>query len=246
MQPAFEPRPDVYDALIDWSARLRNEAPFYRKLFNRFHVHTVLDAACGSGRHAALFHEWGLLVEGADISAAMIARARAVFGESDELRWVQRSFEAPPHVGSFDAAICVGNSLALAPDPAAVERAIGALLSAVRSGGVVVLQLLNLWRLGEGAVVWQKFRRVMIDGAEHRLIKGVHRAGHRGFVELLDWADADATPRVEQSPLLALHASELEAMARRAGAEAVEFYGDYSFGGYDEGASTDLIAVLMT
>jgi SAM-dependent methyltransferase len=245
-QPTFQPPPDVYDALIDWPARLANESPFYRKLFNRFHVHSVLDAACGSGRHAAMFREWGLLVEGADASAAMLALARAAFGESNELRWVERSFETPPPASTFDAAICVGNSLALAPDHAAAERTIRALLSAVRPGGAVVLQVLNLWRFPEGAVVWQKFRRAAIDGVQHRLIKGVHRAGGRGFVELLDWAEPDPTPRVDQPQLLALRAAEVDAIARRAGAAEIEFYGDYSFGGYDEDGSTDLIAVLLT
>ena len=50
----------------------------------------------------------------------------------------------------FDVAVCVGNSLALAPDMATVERAIRQMLAAVRDGGAIVVQVLNLWRLPDG------------------------------------------------------------------------------------------------
>lgn len=241
---SFKAPADVYDALIDWPKRLDNEAPFYRALFERVSARCVLDAACGSGRHAALFRDWGLQVVGADVSDDMLAQARARFGESDALRWVKRSFDSPQPTATFDAAICVGNSLALAPDLAAVERAIAALLGAVRLGGCVVLHVLNLWRLPDGPVVWQKFRRVTLDGVDHLLIKGVHRVGARGFVELLDFPNGATPPRIEQPAFLGLCTTDLARAALHHGASAVEFYGDYSFAGYDEKTSVDLIAVL--
>ena len=68
---------DIYDVMIDWPKRLAHEGPFFRRLFQRADARRVLDAACGTGRHAALMHSWGLEVEAADISPAMIARAKA-------------------------------------------------------------------------------------------------------------------------------------------------------------------------
>ena len=122
----------------------------------------MLDAACGTGHHAALFHSWGLGVEGADLSPAMIDRARN-FGQPQGLHWSVRAFDAPVAAAEpFDVAVCVGNSLSLAPDIAVAGRAIGQMLSAVRRGGAVVIQVLNLWRLPDGPCVWQKCRPAML------------------------------------------------------------------------------------
>ena len=40
---------ELYDALVDWPKRLANEEPFYRQLFERYNVKSVLDVACGTG-----------------------------------------------------------------------------------------------------------------------------------------------------------------------------------------------------
>jgi SAM-dependent methyltransferase len=243
---SFDDLADVYDALIDWPKRLANEEPFYQALFERAGVRDVLDVACGTGRHAAMFHSWGCRVTGADISPGMIARCRGQFGESDTLRWVVRGFDEPPETpAAFDAVVCIGNSLALAPDLASVERAVEQMLAAVRPGGVCVVQVLNLWHLGEGPCVWQKCKRTMLGGREHILVKGVHRAGIRGFVELVDLAvTGDAvTPRFDCPTFLGLEAIELTRMVEQAGARAVECYGDFQRDAYRRAESTDLIVV---
>jgi ubiquinone/menaquinone biosynthesis C-methylase UbiE len=49
--------------------------PFFRQLFTENHVQSVLDCACGTGRHLFLFHALGLEATGADASAAMLAQA---------------------------------------------------------------------------------------------------------------------------------------------------------------------------
>ena len=77
VQGMFDDLADVYEAMIDWPKRLAHEEPFYRRLFERLGARSVLDVACGTGRHAAMFHSWGLRVEGADLSPAMIDRARS-------------------------------------------------------------------------------------------------------------------------------------------------------------------------
>ena len=151
--------------MIDWPKRLAHEEPFYRRLFQRLGARSVLDVACGTGRHAAMFHGWGLRVEGADLSPAMIDRARTRFGQPDGLRWAVRAFDQPtPKTEPFDVAVCVGNSLALAPDMATVERAIRQMLAAVRSGGAIVIHVLNLWHLPDGPCVWQKCLRAALSG----------------------------------------------------------------------------------
>jgi SAM-dependent methyltransferase len=241
----FDDLTDVYEAMIDWPKRLAHEEPFYRRLFERIGVRSLVDVACGTGRHAAMFRSWNLRVEAADVSAGMIERARAAFGESPELRWSVRGFErpmAPPE--PFDAALCVGNSLALAADRATVAPALGAMLAAVRTGGAVVVHVLNLWRLPDGPCVWQKCRRAVLPQGEVLIVKGVHRHDRRGYVELVVANLPDgAAMHSEAVPFLGLEAAELEQTAIAAGAAGVRFFGGYDEKPYRREQSTDLLMV---
>jgi glycine/sarcosine N-methyltransferase len=243
----FEDLTDVYEAMIDWPKRLANEEPFYRRLFAEHEAGSVVDVACGTGRHAATFHSWGLKVEGSDISPQMVERAVANFGQPPRLRWVVRGFDEPiessePH----DIALCVGNSLALAPDLVTAERAIQQMLRAVRTGGAVVVHVLNLWHLPDGPTVWQKCKRTRLPRGEVLIIKGVHRSGSHGFVDLLVTnLQGDVAMQSESVRLLGLGAEQLDRMARAAGAQRITCFGGYQNQPYDPQASTDLVMVAQ-
>jgi SAM-dependent methyltransferase len=272
----FDDFADVYEAMIDWPKRLSHEEPFYRRLFERVGAGSAIDVACGTGHHAAMFHSWGLRVEGADLSPTMIDRAQSRFGQScgagvsparscgagvspahaagtaapqePTLQWTVRAFDQPINPAEpFDAAVCVGNSLALAPDAATVEGAVRQMLAAVRDGGVIVVQVLNLWRLPEGPCVWQKCQRTTLPGGspgEVLILKGVHRCGNRGYVEFVAINLSGATTmQGESTPFLGLEASDLESMVHSAGAKTVTLFGGYQDQPYDRLKSVDLLMV---
>jgi len=241
----FDDVTDIYEAMIDWDRRLGNEESFYRSLFERASVRSVVDVACGTGRHAAMFHSWGLRVEGADISPSMIERARTNFGEPRGLRWVVRGFDQPVQPKEpFDAAICVGNSLALAPDMVTVERAVQEMLAAVRKGGVAMLHVLNLWHLPDGPCHWQKCKCATLERGDVLIIKGVHRSGSGGYMDLIVTPlDAPTDMQSESVAFLGMDAAELEQIARRAGALSVQLLGNYNYQPYDREGSVDLIVI---
>ena len=194
-----------------------------------------------------MFQRWGLSVEGADCSPAMIERARRAYGESPSLRWAVRSFDQPIAVDPpFDAALCVGNSLALAAYRAMVQRTIQRMLDAVRPGGIAVTHVLNLWRLPDGPCVWQKCQRANLPQGEVLIVKGVHRCGERGFVDLIVAGLSPATGmHTESVPLLGLEAEELTQLVRAAGASRSELFGGYHGEAYARESSKDLILVAF-
>jgi SAM-dependent methyltransferase len=241
----FDDLTDVYEAMINWPKRLANEEPFFRRLVERFDARRVVDVACGTGRHAAMFHSWGLQVEGSDVSASMIERAQADFGQSPGLRWKVRGFDEPiESADPVDLVICVGNSLALAPDEVTAASAIRQMLHAVREGGGILVHLLNLWHLPDGPVVWQKCLRTTLSQGEVLIVKGVHRCGTKGYVDLVVTSLGEGvTMQSESAQLLGLEAAELEHLARGAGARNVELFGNYRETPYDRRKSMDLLMV---
>jgi SAM-dependent methyltransferase len=244
----FEDLADCYEAMIDWPKRLAHETPFYRRVFQSVSAQRVLDAACGTGHHAALFHSWGLRVEAADISESMLARARQNFGQPDGLQWTHRGYSDPlKSTRAFDVALCVGNSLALAPDLPTACTAVSRMLDAVRAGGAMVVHVLNLWRLADGPCQWQKCVRTELATGPVMIFKGIHRHGSTGFVDLIVSSVADKPAwRTDGVPFLGLEAATLEQWAREAGADTVEVYGGYHHEPYHRDTSTDLIVVART
>jgi SAM-dependent methyltransferase len=243
---SFSVSPEIYDAMVNWSKRLAREEPLYRNIFRGRAPARVLDAACGTGHHAALFHEWGHTVVGADMDPNMIAYCRAKHGESERLAFRQQSFLDPPvREAPFDVVICVGNSLANAGTHGALRCALANLLGYLRPGGVCVLHLLNIWRLPEGPVQWQKTLALTPpdDTSPHIIMKGVHRCGDRAFITFVelrgDNAGLTSTPHTQ--PLLGVRAHWLRQTLYDYGAADVRFYGDYEERPYEPHGSQDLI-----
>ena len=106
------------------------------------------------------------------------------------------------------------------------------------------MHVLNRGRLPDGPCRWQVIKRATVSGRELRLVKGVHRSGNRGFVDLVVVpAAGDGPPHTESAPLLGIDAEELQQMARDAGATDVSLYGDYQRSSFDSGQSPDIIVV---
>jgi glycine/sarcosine N-methyltransferase len=240
----FDDLTDIYDALIDWPKRLAAEGAFYQPMLERAGVKAIADVACGTGRHAAMFRDWGLDVIGADLSLAMLARARQLFGESPQLQWRQQSFDQPiAPAGSLDAVVCLGNSLALVKDRAQAHQALRTMIGAVRPGGLTIVHVLNVWALPDGPPVWQKSVRRSVNGQAVLLVKGVQRQGESARVNLLVIPpDAPEQFRTESVPFLALRGDDLAATAEACGA-AAQLFGSVKGSPYDAANSVDLTLV---
>jgi SAM-dependent methyltransferase len=241
----FNQLTDIYESMIDWPKRLAAEGPSYRHWFQQAGVKRVVDAACGTGHHAVMFHGWDLEVEAADLSPAMIQRAKASFGEPAGLHWTVRGFEEPiPAAGSWDAVICVGNSLALATGTAMVQTAIARMMEALRPGGILIVQVLNLWRLPDGPCVWQKCVHTRLPQGDVLILKGVHRCDQRGYVELIVADPNGGAILAHESPqFLGFYEAELGEWMHRAGAAEVQYFGGYAEQPFDRDTSVDLVMV---
>lgn len=243
--PAFEPVEPLWDEMIDWPRRLAAEGPFYRHIFEARGVRSVLDCACGSGRHADMFASWGLDVLGTDISARMIEQASRLFPPRPNLAWRVLPFDRLEEIGrTFDAVVCPGNSLALAHGRDARRRALASMLAATSPGGIVIIHLLNLWRLPEARLDLRGVVRTRRPDGLHLLIKTAHRVGSTGHMGVIDApVDSDQPPRLATATVDAIPADILREDMQAVGWRVLDLFGDYHARPYDPDHSPELLAL---
>lgn len=238
----FDVMSEAYDAMINWERRLGNETPLFRWVFEQARARSVMDAACGTGRHAAMFASWGLRAQGADVSPEMIAWCKGRHGERVSLSWAERSYtQKAPEM--WDVVVCTGNSLALAGDVGVIEQGIAAMAGS--AGKALLLHVVNIYARQEGPVVWDKSLRVQLSAGEYLLQKGIHRCGERGYVDfvLTSLERFDVTTRCVE--FAGLRQSWLREQLQKHGFTSVQIFGGYGRQEFDESASSDLIAVAL-
>jgi len=101
----------------------------------------VLELGCGSGALTRHLLAAGLRVVATDASPDMLDLARAALGESADLRQLTVPGDPLPPA---DAVVSVGHVLSYLPDAAAIEKALTAAAGALRPGGVLAIDILDL------------------------------------------------------------------------------------------------------
>ena len=139
-----------YDAMTGFDQRFAAEQGFFASMVEKYNITTVLDAGCGTGAHALLLARLGVAVTAVDASEEML-RTAARHAEAMHLPLTLQRVDLFHDTGSiqerFDAVFCMGNTIAHAASAAEAQKTIGGLLSLLRPGGILVLQLLNFERI---------------------------------------------------------------------------------------------------
>lgn len=100
---------------------------------------SILDVPCGSGRHSLALAKAGFTVVGADISAAALARAKALARtEAVSVDFVSSDMLELDVGTPGDALICMGNSIGCF-EPALTQQLFKRFASALRIGGRLII-----------------------------------------------------------------------------------------------------------
>jgi SAM-dependent methyltransferase len=194
---------------------------------------TVLDLACGPGRHALELARRGFVVTGVDRTKAYLEQAASQADEEGlEIEWVHadmRSFSRP---GAYDLVINLFTAFGYFEDPEDDRTVARNLVEAMRPGGTLVMDMIGKeimarvfqardWReLPDGAYLleerrvasgwdWAESRWILIDGPRQRKITICHRI---------------------------YSATELSALMRASGCGFVKVYGALDGSDYDHEA----------
>jgi glycine/sarcosine N-methyltransferase len=245
--PLYDALATDYDRFVNWEGRLAHELPFIDRLFQEHGVRRVLDAACGTGQHAIALARQGYTVVGADLSRAMVERARANAAAAGvDVAFAVVGLGGLVALGeTFDAVLCLGNSLPHLLTAEAVADALADFAAVLQPGGLLVIQNRNFDR------VWAERERFMPPQS--------HQAGHGEwlFLRFYDFHEATITfnmirlhrageswtQDVESTELRPIFRDDLAAELEAVGLCDVEFHGGYGGPAFDPARSGDLIAV---
>ncbi|MCX6012616.1 MAG: methyltransferase domain-containing protein [Chloroflexi bacterium] len=220
---------------------------FYRKLFTKNNVHSVLDCACGTGKDLPLFHSLGCEVYGTDLSAAMLSQAHKNLNQLNLNIPLERLDyrELPQHFErQFDAITCLSSSLEEMPDENEVLRAFGSMHKVLRSGGILIMSQGTTdkqWKEKPRfipAVIRPDFSRVFVidyleQGAVYNILDIFHSEGKSDF---------NVWSRYLEHIYLR---DDLDRLLKSSGFSSVYFYGSYRFDPYDKETSDKLITVAI-
>jgi glycine/sarcosine N-methyltransferase len=245
--PLYDALAADYDRFVNWEGRLAHELPFLERLFRAQAVRRVLDTACGTGQHAIALAKRGYQVTGTDLSTAMIERAREnVAAAGVEVSLAAVGLGRLATLGqTFDAVLCLGNSLPHLLTATEVAEALADLASVLCPGGLLVIQNRNFDR------VWARKERFM--GPQS------HRDGDDEwlFVRFYDFHEETVTfnmirlrrerdgwtQNIEATELRPIFRDDLETVLAQTGFSEITLYGGCDGSAFEPAASGDLIAV---
>lgn len=225
-----------YDQFVNWEARLAYELPFVEGQLAASGARRVLDAACGTGRHAIALATRGYEVAGADLSAGMIERARANAAADGlaGLDFIVAGFgQLASRAGTgFDAVMCLGNSLPHVLTSEDLQAALRDFAALLRPGGLLLVQNRNFDAILADRSRWMPLQARQEGGHEWLFLRFYDFAGDGTltFNVVTLWRE-DPGPwsqRVRQTTLRPWLRDELVGAAETAGFDRIACYGDMS------------------
>jgi SAM-dependent methyltransferase len=150
-----------------WEKMVDGEATRADVAFLRRHIAPpparLLDIPCGAGRHALALADAGYDVTGVDQSEDAIARARARVGDRT-VRFERADMRFLDARETFDAVLCLGNSLAYFPPEETVAFLVRLGASAVRGGRLI----LDTYCCAESIFPLREEREIAFEGGTYR------------------------------------------------------------------------------
>lgn len=216
---------------------------FFRSLFDEYKVHTVLDCACGTGRHLLLFHDLNCEVWGSDASDAMLEQARQNLARFDrDVPLLKADYRhLPQHFSrEFDAVVCLG-SIGYMSNEEDSLKAFRSMHAVLRKDGILILTTIVTDKQ------WNEKPRfkLVVNTSELSRVFAMDYSERTVVYHVLDiFHSHDVNDiKVWSTELTALLSDEQEHLLKRAGFREVAFYSDYDFSPYEKENSEHLLTI---
>ncbi len=197
---------------------------------------TMLDIACGKGRHSMQLAASGFDVTGIDLSSESIAEA--LKSETDHLHFYEHDMRLPFWVNYFDFAFNFFTSFGYFKTQREHDNAIRSIAEAIKSTGIFVMDYLNV-KFSTSQSVAESTQQ--IGNTTYTISKW---SDDKHFYKKIVVEDAElAKPMQYTEKVAKFTLSDFERMFSKQGLTIYETYGDYQFGAYEENSSPRLIMI---
>lgn len=197
---------------------------------------SMLDVACGKGRHSSYLASKGYTVTGIDLSIRSIAIAKKL--ENDHLSFYQHDMRLPFRVNYFDFVFNFFTSFGYFDSERENDNALRMMRNALKPGGCLVLDYLNSQYVEANLVPFEVKEKgdVVFD-----ITREVNDGKFQKQINILDRSRLYRTTFTENVSAFTLH--DFEGMFDRQGLQITDIFGDYHFNSYDEQHSPRLIII---
>jgi glycine/sarcosine N-methyltransferase len=236
-----------YDSMTDYEKRFVKDQDTFKAFIERFDIVSAVDAGTGTGFHALLLARLGVDVTAVDISGEMLRKCEenaTTLGV--RVKTLQSDFAHIPALvtQSFDAVLCLGNSLAHILTNEALSDSLAAFRKILKKDGILILQILNYDKILRERHRVQQIRRA----GSKTFIRFYDYCGDRLFFNILSVHEDSPTPAhtIQTVELHPYTADELKPFLRNAGFGEIRIYGDLRFTEYSGDYSRDIVIIARS
>ena len=196
---------------------------------------TILDLACGKGRHAVYLNKIGYNVTGIDLSKQSIDFAKQY--ETEGLKFDVHDMREPYHE-QFNAVFNLFTSFGFFDDDTDDINTIKAIKSNLKENGIGVIDFMNIDFVIDNLVTESI---IEIDGITFNLKRYLD-----GIFVVKDIAfDVDGIQYFFQEKVKALRLEDFQKMFEKAGVQLLDVFGDYKLNKFQSKTSERLIMIFM-
>lgn len=197
---------------------------------------TMLDVACGKGRHSIQLAGKGFDVTGIDLSDDSINEALQY--ETDTLHFYKHDMRLPFRINYFDYAFNFFTSFGYFRTRREHDNAIRTIAQAVKRGGIFVMDFLNV-HYAEDHFVHQSDKE--IDGINYIITKWYDETHFYKKIVVED--ESLHEPLVYTEMVAKFSLGDFTEMFAYQGLQLQEVFGDYSFSNYDIKKSPRMVMI---
>ena len=195
----------------------------------------VLDAPCGTGRHAHALALRGLQVTGIDLSEKLIKTAQEQNPDSSTARFFVHDLRHPFASEGFDWVLNLFTSFGYFESPSDNQAVMHAFAQALKNGGHLLIDFMNAARIRKHLTPFEEER--VIQGIRFRIQK---RCEDKHVIKEIAVQSPTNTHHFKERVAL-LELPDFQAYFSASGLQLLATYGSYAFDAFDAEGSERLL-----
>jgi glycine/sarcosine N-methyltransferase len=238
---------DKYDIMIS-SKRYDRDVLFFKSVFAKYHVKSVLDCACGTGLHVIKLSQLGFEAAGCDASGEMVEKARRNAAASEvRVKFVQADFKRLTSVfdKKFDCVVCLA-SLNHELKDRGMLSALRSMYNVLKERGIVVVGVRNLPKLvREKKRIFPMHFHKEPNGDSKLFIYVLDFYRPKITFNVISFLEFDGKPKFEVASVdyRIVSAKKLEVLMNNVGFRELEVCGDYEFTEFHDDRSESIVVI---